>query len=292
MSGGNRELVPPDPIPNSEVKRLIADDSVGSPHVKVGHCQTLIQKTPITFRWLGFFLYTSDSQIVSFSSKGHVTKLQEAFLNVRSTARRVSPMDGANKVGHLMIKLIFLRFLLRKFFIALSIPLVALFIAVGLDFSTYQALTDQQHIFKLKVKQLDENLFDIELVTDDYRMTYPLSGDQWQLDFRLIRFTPAVALTGLSNLYQPSRLSSRYIDITDQQTQPLNFHSLRDFQTIDSWKYLKRYDSVLPFIESVYGSSVYMPLADGAEYEILIGFSGLVVKSLNYYAKAAVHSWH
>ena len=44
LSGGNRELVPPDPIPNSEVKRLIADDSVGLPHVKVGHCQTLIQK--------------------------------------------------------------------------------------------------------------------------------------------------------------------------------------------------------------------------------------------------------
>ena len=31
LSGGNGELVPPDPIPNSEVKRLIADDSVGVP---------------------------------------------------------------------------------------------------------------------------------------------------------------------------------------------------------------------------------------------------------------------
>ncbi len=32
-------MVPPDPIPNSVVKRNSADDSVGSPHVKVGHCQ-------------------------------------------------------------------------------------------------------------------------------------------------------------------------------------------------------------------------------------------------------------
>ena len=31
-------VVPPDPLPNSEVKRSCADDSVGSPHVKVGHC--------------------------------------------------------------------------------------------------------------------------------------------------------------------------------------------------------------------------------------------------------------
>ena len=37
--GDDRELEPPDPIPNSNVKRFIADDSMGSPHVKVGHRQ-------------------------------------------------------------------------------------------------------------------------------------------------------------------------------------------------------------------------------------------------------------
>ena len=30
---------PPDPIPNSEVKPVRADGSVGSPHVRVGHRQ-------------------------------------------------------------------------------------------------------------------------------------------------------------------------------------------------------------------------------------------------------------
>ena len=40
---------PPDPIPNSEVKTPSADDSVRSPHVKVGHCQDLNLKTLIGF---------------------------------------------------------------------------------------------------------------------------------------------------------------------------------------------------------------------------------------------------
>ena len=40
MSGDNSIVVPPDPIPNSEVKRNRADGSVGSPHVRVGHRQT------------------------------------------------------------------------------------------------------------------------------------------------------------------------------------------------------------------------------------------------------------
>ena len=36
----NRE--PPDPIPNSEVKPVSADGSVGFPHVRVGHRQASI----------------------------------------------------------------------------------------------------------------------------------------------------------------------------------------------------------------------------------------------------------
>ena len=39
MLGDNSAVVPPDPMPNSEVKRSCADDSVRSPHVKVGHRQ-------------------------------------------------------------------------------------------------------------------------------------------------------------------------------------------------------------------------------------------------------------
>ena len=41
LLGDNSIVVPPDPIPNSEVKRNRADGSVGSPHVRVGHRQTL-----------------------------------------------------------------------------------------------------------------------------------------------------------------------------------------------------------------------------------------------------------
>ena len=50
---GHRAVVPPDPMPNSEVKRSIADGSVGSPHVRVGHCQGFMQ----SLRASGGFFY-------------------------------------------------------------------------------------------------------------------------------------------------------------------------------------------------------------------------------------------
>ncbi len=55
LLGNHSVLDPPDPIPNSEVKRNSADDSVGSPHVKVGHCQALNFKTPY-LRYGVFFI--------------------------------------------------------------------------------------------------------------------------------------------------------------------------------------------------------------------------------------------
>ena len=48
------ECEPPDPISNSEVKVLSADGSVGSPHVRVGHCQALNPK-PLSSDLLGGF---------------------------------------------------------------------------------------------------------------------------------------------------------------------------------------------------------------------------------------------
>ncbi len=41
------ERVPPDPMPNSAVKPLSADGSVGSPHVRVGHRQAFITPSEV-----------------------------------------------------------------------------------------------------------------------------------------------------------------------------------------------------------------------------------------------------
>ena len=58
LSDEHSELEPPDPIPNSEVKRLSADGSVGSPHVRVGHRQAFMTSASM-LRIGAFFLRTN-----------------------------------------------------------------------------------------------------------------------------------------------------------------------------------------------------------------------------------------
>ena len=60
--GNHRDIEPPDPISNSAVKSVIADDSVGFPHVKVGHCQDLIG-SPVTDNTVtGLFLWLKERE--------------------------------------------------------------------------------------------------------------------------------------------------------------------------------------------------------------------------------------
>ena len=60
LSDDHRALEPPDSIPNSEVKRCIADGSVGLPHVRVGHRQAPNRK-PRSGNRSGFFLCRFDA---------------------------------------------------------------------------------------------------------------------------------------------------------------------------------------------------------------------------------------
>ena len=55
MSGDNSDVAPPDPIPNSAVKHVSGDGSVGFPHVRVAHRQAPIRRTPVD--WPGFFAF-------------------------------------------------------------------------------------------------------------------------------------------------------------------------------------------------------------------------------------------
>jgi hypothetical protein len=60
-------LEPPDSIPNSEVKRCIADGSVGFPHVRVGHRQASKKENPEYESARGFLLILSylDDLVIS-----------------------------------------------------------------------------------------------------------------------------------------------------------------------------------------------------------------------------------
>jgi hypothetical protein len=47
----------------------------------------------------------------------------------------------------------------------------------------------------------------------------------------------------------------------------------------------------MPIIDAVYGSATYLPMADGALYEVSLSHTGLLARPLNASAEEAINTW-
>jgi hypothetical protein len=54
---------------------------------------------------------------------------------------------------------------------------------------------------------------------------------------------------------------------------------------------VRRHHAYIPFADALYGSAVYVPMSEGAEYTVSVSASGLVVRPGNDTARKAVGGW-
>jgi hypothetical protein len=63
-------------------------------------------------------------------------------------------------------------------------------------------------------------------------------------------------------------------------------------ERVDLWTLAHDYRSWVPWVDALYGSATYLPMADGALYQVNVSQSGLIARPLNQAAREAVGSWH
>lgn len=121
--------------------------------------------------------------------------------------------------------------------------------------------------------------------------TFLLSGDEWQLDARVLKWRGWANLLGLDARYRLERVSGRYRDIEQERTAPRTVYGLATPPAIDLWAISRVHPSWLPFVDALYGSATYLPMADGARYRVTISPSGLVARPTNPEAESATRGW-
>jgi hypothetical protein len=97
---------------------------------------------------------------------------------------------------------------------------------------------------------------------------------------------------GFDTAYRLDRISGRYASIDDERSLPRTVYSLTQPERVDLWELAHRYRSWVPWIDALYGSATYLPMADGARYSISVSQSGLVARPVNQAAVVAVGDWH
>lgn len=104
-----------------------------------------------------------------------------------------------------------------------------------------------------------------------------LGGDDWQLDARVIKWTPRAVMLGAPPLYRLDRLGGRYRDLAQERTTPKSVVALGDERWPDLWTLKRSHPQWLPWIDADYGSAAYLPLVDGGRYEVTLAAAGGLV---------------
>jgi hypothetical protein len=130
-------------------------------------------------------------------------------------------------------------------------------------------------------------------------LTYPsgetqelaLAGDEWQVDARVLKWTPFADILGFDTAYRLERISGRYSDIARERDQTRTVYALNPPDRVDVWTLLRAGRRYVPWADALYGSAVYVPMSDGARYQVVVSQSGLVARPLNEPARQAVGAW-
>ncbi|HEX4152041.1 MAG TPA: hypothetical protein VHY75_07505 [Steroidobacteraceae bacterium] len=164
---------------------------------------------------------------------------------------------------------------------------------LGINLRTYQQLTNEAPAGDIQFAKVGAHQYNGVLTYPNGEVAYfPLSGDEWQVDARILKWTPIANLMGFDTAFRLERISGRYTSIEDERSQPRTVYELHPPSEIDLWKLVHDYHRWLPWFDALYGSATYVPMADGALYEIKASPSGLLARPLNQAARNAVGNWH
>lgn len=163
---------------------------------------------------------------------------------------------------------------------------------VAMNLYTYARLTHEQEAARVSIRQLGERQYVLSVQTrKGPARHFQLQGDEWQIDARVLKWGALGNLVGLDSVYRFERLSGRYADITQERGAARTVHSLAEDPGLDLWSLLRKHHQYVPLADALYGSAVYVPMAEGAEYTVTVSTSGLVVRPGNDAARKAVGGW-
>lgn len=170
-----------------------------------------------------------------------------------------------------------------KKFIFLGLP--TLLLAMGsllllANIYTYHRLSDESEIAQIVLLPQGEKQYIARVSVDRFctMQDFSMHGDQWQIDAQFVKWKPWANLLGLDSMYRLERLSGRYKDIEEENTQKHVAHALRDRSAVEVTELSSFLHDKLAFLDSHYGSSAYEDVSEKHIYTVHRSQTGLFIR--------------
>ncbi|MFL6575515.1 MAG: hypothetical protein ACJ8MR_02780 [Povalibacter sp.] len=175
----------------------------------------------------------------------------------------------------------------------LLLAIAGLFFLVSMNLHTYARLTYERPVAEIVFEARGPQRYRATLMAmpEGQMQMFVLAGDEWQLDARVLKWKGWANLLGLDAQYRLERVSGRYRDLEQERHDERTIYGLSENPGLDLWQMTTQYPKWLPVVDAVYGSATYMPMADGARYQVSITQSGLIARPLNAAAETVSKGW-
>ena len=172
---------------------------------------------------------------------------------------------------------------------------------LALDIQTYSRLTYERPVATIMTRQIGPQYYEATVIQHargqdmpSATNLYPLHGDEWRVEAQVLKWKPWANVMGLDTQYRLDRLSGRYQSIEQEINAERSVHPLTAPETdnglpwkISTWDTARKYRNYVDAVDTLYGGAAYMPMADGAQYEVWITQSGLIARPVNDAARNA-----
>ena len=163
---------------------------------------------------------------------------------------------------------------------------------IAFSYYGYERLVAEQRVASIEFRRTGADEYEARLMMPDSRdRFFTLRGDEWQIDARLVIWKPPATILGLDPIYRLERLSGRYSEIGREQTEHRTVHSLSTPQAVDVWTIAREHPMFTPGVDAQYGSATFVPMTDGARFDVSLTRDAIIARAANQAAREAVGNW-
>ncbi|MFT6907065.1 MAG: hypothetical protein ACJAS1_003739 [Oleiphilaceae bacterium] len=204
-----------------------------------------------------------------------------------------------------LLFLLSVRFLFSLVILSWWLPFKLLKLLIYVSLSTFIFISANQissfyisdvgtRIAEIDIRYQNKQNYVVTLITPGQptnKYKFEISGDDWQLDLKLITWHSLLAKVGIDTLYRLERIGGRYHTIDNELNAKRSIYQLNEDKISDQlWAYISSFSEGLIFRAS-YGSGLYGPMSDKAKYGVFLTATGAEVLPLNDSAKKALNEW-
>lgn len=179
----------------------------------------------------------------------------------------------------------------------LCISLAVLAISVAMNLYTYQVFNKEELVAEVRFEEIGPQYYRIYFSpAGEAARLFEMHGDEWQVDARLLKWHGVANLLGMQTVYRLERLSGRYRSVEQERDARRSVHGLSDSKGLDLWAWSREHQQGIPLfgevVDAVYGSAAYMPMANRAQFRVMVSHSGLIIRPSNKIARQTIESWN